>query len=238
MATPRICSVESCGNYVAVRGLCTAHYQRLRAHGDVQSHIPVIKKPRQYAVTCKIEGCGKRSHIEGYCDAHGRRLKAHGDPLGGRKTPWPREEPYRFFEETVLTYDGDDCLIWPYTRLIDGRGQLGRNLVHRRVCEIVNGPPPTERHQAAHNCGKGHEGCVTKRHLQWKTPSENMADKIVHGTAQRGERNAVSKLKESDVLAIRAMPSDIPHTEIAKAFGVSASLVGLVRKRKAWAWLE
>ena len=98
-------------------------------------------------------------------------------------------EPMRYFREVVLAYDGNECQTWPYARSDRGYGQVyqdGRvEYVHRMVCEERHGPPPTPKHDAAHSCGKGHEGCVTKRHLSWKTHKENMADAIEHGTLGR-----------------------------------------------------
>ncbi|WP_292637037.1 hypothetical protein [Mesorhizobium sp.] len=50
--------------------------------------------------------------------------------------------------------------------------------VSRLVCEEVHGPPPSPDHEAAHSCDNGDLGCATKRHLSWKTPKENTADKF------------------------------------------------------------
>lgn len=92
----------------------------------------------------------------------------------------------RYLVDVVLRYEGDECTIWPFTRNDRGyartrwNGKL-RN-VCRMICEKVNGPPPTRVHQAAHSCGNGHLGCVTKRHLSWKSPQENSDDKYVHGS--------------------------------------------------------
>ena len=95
-------------------------------------------------------------------------------------------EPYRYYSEEVLAYTGDECLLWPYGRVSKGyalmtAGGMDR-YVHRFVCAAENGPAPTPQHQAAHSCGNGHLGCVSRKHLSWKTQAENEADKIAHGT--------------------------------------------------------
>lgn len=86
----------------------------------------------------------------------------------------------RFFREVVLSYDGDECLTWPYAKDGHGYGQLfrgGRNFtVSRLVCIEVNGPPPGPDYDAAHTCDNGHLACVAKRHIVWKTHAENMLD--------------------------------------------------------------
>jgi hypothetical protein len=76
--------------------------------------------------------------------------------------------------EASLLLETDECVTWPFSRNRDGypSGQK-----HRWVCEKVNGPSPSARHVAAHSCDRGHEGCINKRHLEWKTHAENMRDK-------------------------------------------------------------
>lgn len=66
---------------------------------------------------------------------------------------------------------------------IDGR----THTVSRLVCEYINGKAPSPEHEAAHNCGKGHEGCVNPLHMRWATRAENFSDKVIHGTSMRGK---------------------------------------------------
>lgn len=74
-------------------------------------------------------------------------------------------------------YPHDYCLIWPFAREGRvGRGMLGHNgksaWAHRLMCEMVRGPAPIDKPQAAHSCGNGDQGCVNPRHLSWAmTPS-------------------------------------------------------------------
>lgn len=135
---------------------------------------------------CSIENCGNPHLARGWCCAHYNRWQKHGSPIRGRIN---NGEASRYFREVVLAYNGSDCLSWPYSCNDSGYGKMqfdGRvQIVSRLVCEHVNGPPPTPKHDAAHSCGKGHEACCTKHHLSWKTRAENMADKIVHGTSSR-----------------------------------------------------
>lgn len=175
--------------------------------------------------------------MRGWCCSHYARWLRHGDPLGGRIGVG---EARRYFEDIVLNYDGDECLPWPFAK-IEGRGVVNldgrQGFVSRYVCEAAHGPPPTPTHQAAHTCGKAHEACCAKRHLVWKTPKENNADKIVHGTAQRGENNSLTKLTETSVHAIRALKGIKPQGAIAKQFGVSRKTVTAIHLRQTWAWL-
>jgi hypothetical protein len=138
---------------------------------------------------CVIDGCCKPEKARGWCNAHWYRWYRHGDPIAGRSA-WG--EPERWLREVAFCYEGDECLIWPFGRITAGYGNLyfgGEwGYAHRRVCEEVNGPATTPKHEAAHSCGKGHEGCVTKKHLRWATHAENMADMLEHGTSNLGKK--------------------------------------------------
>ena len=185
---------------------------------------------------CSIDGCGKVNYIKGWCRAHYDRWRRHGDPLGGRTFDG---EPLAFLEGTALPFDGDECLIWPFAKNAAGYGWMRHNgktrLVSRIVCEHEHGPPPTPKHEAAHSCGKGHEGCVSRKHLEWKTPKENAADKLLHGTSRRGECNSATKLTEAQVLRIRA--STKLQRELAEEYGITRSAVSGIRLRNRWGWL-
>lgn len=154
---------------------------------------------------CSIPDCGKPHDSHGYCGAHAQRFKRHGDPHGGRT---PEGALPKFVNDVVLPYQGDDCLMWPYSRtkgyamMIQSKRTI---YISRLVCEARNGLPPSPDHQAAHSCGKGHLGCVTPRHLSWKTRKENMADTVPHGTHKRGERHPLAKLNGDQVREIQAL---------------------------------
>ncbi len=140
-------------------------------------------------------------------------------------------------------WTGSDCLIFPYGRNSAGYGQIkveGRKgYAHRWMCEAVHGSPDAERVHVAHSCGNGHLGCVNPRHLRWATPAENMADRVGHGTANRGERQGHAKLTESDVREIIALyRQGRPLGEIAKTFNIAKSNVCLIGKGRTWAWLQ
>lgn len=186
---------------------------------------------------CSIEGCGKPRLARGWCGAHYQRWERHGDPftitgtINGAALKWLMEH---------WDTDSDGCLIWPFART-KGYGTVwfeGRQkLVSRVVCERLHGPPPTPKHQAAHLCGKGHLGCITRNHLVWKTSRENELDRLSHGTRCRGEQNG-SKLTEAQVRDIRKRPASISLREIANEFGVAVQTISRIRLRVRWAWLD
>lgn len=185
---------------------------------------------------CSIPDCGKPSKTKGFCSAHYSRLLRNGDASVLKTTP--NGEALDHYRIVVLLYEGDDCLIWPYSRHESGRGVItidGRgSYVSRFLCEDIYGPPPTPDHQAAHSCGKGHLGCVTKRHLRWATREENEADKIIHGTHTRGERCHFSKLTIGQAAEILSLKGKDTQEAIAALYGVSRTIVSKIHSRKIW----
>ena len=147
-------------------------------------------------------------------------------------------KPREFFEQVVLPYRGEDCLIWPFATDRKGYARLSVNnencRVHRLACIAVHGAPPSSSHQAAHSCGKGSSACVAPSHLSWKTPLENSADTKLHGTSNAGERHRSVKLTEAEVFEIRGRPMTESRVRIAKEFGVNPSTVSQVIHRKTW----
>lgn len=145
-------------------------------------------------------------------------------------------DPKRFLEAAIEHAD-DECLLWPYGK-IGGYGRIwygGKHqLVTRVICDRLYGRPPTPAHEAAHSCGKGHLGCCNPRHLRWATSRENKADRELHGTTPRGERNGQAKLTERQAAEIRALRGVSTVREIGRQFGVSATQVSDIHNGKCW----
>lgn len=186
---------------------------------------------------CKIEGCGKPSRAYGWCNSHYGRWCRHGNAVAGG-TAWG--EPERFLREVVLPYQGTACLTWPFAKTA-GYGVIWReaklHVVSRLVCEERHGPAPTPEHEAAHSCGRGDHACVTGCHLDWKTPKQNKADELLHGTRNRGARNGQAKLTEVEARKILALKGQQTQRAIAAQFGVSHTAVGDIHRGERWPWL-
>ena len=187
---------------------------------------------------CGVDGCSNPARKAGMCFAHYERKRRYGAPEMGGPMQAPKGEPAAYLRNVVLKYEGKDCLYWPFARGGGGRGQIkqgGRvRSVHRIVCEDVNGPSPSEDHEAAHTCGMGHNGCVSPSHLVWKTRVENQADRISHGTDIRGEKNVRAKLTMDNVLDIRANELDLSKRELAIKYGVSQRCIYSVLVGSTW----
>ena len=125
-------------------------------------------------------------------------------------------------------HKSDECLFWPFSQG-DGYGQfshLGKTYrAHRYMCKLAHGEPPTPRHQAAHSCGRGDEGCFNQKHLSWKTNGENQRDRRRHGTKNTGGWLAGAKISPEQDVRIKELAKTKTQMEIAKLFGVSRSTI-------------
>lgn len=235
------CSVDICDRDVGAkgaRGLCSLHYQRLLRTGDVMAGKPPEQK-KPFGRRCKIDNCQNQSHAWDMCQKHYIRAKTHGSPNATHE----RYMRKRRWLEANANHIGDDCLKWPFSVSAHGRGTVtvdGKTMpAPRYMCILASGQPPSPKHHAAHTCGKGHEGCVNPKHLVWKTPKENEADKVDHGTLRRGTAINTNKLNESDVRCIRELLAfGTSGVEIAKMYGITPAMVSNIKTRKAWDWLD
>lgn len=179
---------------------------------------------------CSHPSCDRPHYGKGYCNRHYARLRRTGSADSVRKLA--NGTTTHWLTTVALTWESDNCLIWPFAVGNHGYGLCDGELAHRRVCEAENGAPPAGL-QAAHSCGN--QLCVNKRHLRWATRQENEADKLTHGTRLMGESHPLAALSETDVLSIRAAKG--PQREIANTYGISQQTVSDIKTRKRWAWL-
>lgn len=138
----------------------------------------------------------------------------------------------------TLRRNTDECILWPFRRDKFGYGRFNlsglRFLAHRYVCVLAHGDPIDDRLHAAHSCRS--TGCVNPRHLRWATAKENIGDdRRRDGTIPCGSKQS-KILTETDVLEIRKLLSttSISQKELAKQFGVSASIVSGIHARNRW----
>lgn len=232
------CRIDNCNGNAARssggrRGWCAAHYIRWKKHGAVTGGRVA---PRSKDGPCSVEGCQNPIKARGYCSSHHHRLQKYGDPLAGRAALGA----VRAWLEQHISYGGQECVPWPFAQLRGGRASITINGVTRNasryMCELVHGPAPSSKHHAAHTCGNGHRGCVNPSHLEWKTPSANEMDKIVHGTS--GRSRPPSPLTAEQVRFIRANHYKISQKKLAHMFNVSPGCIEQIHLRRSWKWLS
>ena len=237
------CSVSGCGLGFYAKGFCRSHYARWRNTGD-----PGPAKIRTWDSYrgCSVEGCTKKHFTHGYCNIHWHRMERHGDPL--RENTKAPDGAHAAFIQQAIKHTGEYCLIWPYSRNDMGyaktvtrtrNGKPVYGYATRIICAAVHGKPLTRKHEAAHNCGGGHLGCVNPMHLEWKTHQENCRDTVKHDRSTRGERNTSSKLTGGDVRKIRRLTAagKLTITKIAHRFDVSPATIHDIVSDRTWSWL-
>lgn len=102
--------------------------------------------------------------------------------------------------------------------------------VHLMVVETFSGARPGKM-TCSHLDGNPSNNRADN--LAWETHKDNCARKLQHGTAQSGERNPAAKLTAQEVNDIRRIK--LSSRDIAPIYGVSHSLVRMLRQRKVWA---
>lgn len=105
--------------------------------------------------------------------------------------------------------------------------------VHRLVLLAFIGEPNDEQLVCAHNDGNPTNNAAWN--LRWATPKENMADRVIHGTSNRGERHGMAKLTRDDVLRIRS--DSRSNAAIADEFSIWPATVSRIKRRIDWGWL-
>lgn len=107
---------------------------------------------------------------------------------------------------------------------------------HQLVAEAFIGSKPFDGAEVCHRDGTRHNDHVTN--LRWDTRAANHADKILHGTANRGENSPGAKLTAAQVSEIRARyaAGGISQQALADEFGVRQPLVSRIisGKRRAY----
>jgi len=100
---------------------------------------------------------------------------------------------------------------------------------HRLVLEAFVGKCP-EGMEGCHNDGNAFNNHLSN--LRWDTPKNNHADKIKHGTTNRGERCGTAKLTLEQVQAIRK--DDRLQRIIAKEYNIAESMISRIKNGKRW----
>jgi hypothetical protein len=183
---------------------------------------------------CAVKGCERPAKAHALCVAHYRVWLKTGEPMGERHAPKrpraSRGAPLAYLR-AAINDPHNLCVLWPYALNVDGHPRLRLKdqhfYAHRLACEAVHGPAPSDRHQAAHECGETR--CVNPKHLRWSTPAENAAD-----GKRVGRRPGSYKLNDAKALAIRNLVGHTNYRSIGRGFGVSGRSVSQVVRLLNW----
>lgn len=150
------------------------------------------------------------------------------------------ETPIRYRLLARIDFDATPgCWEWTGARVPQGYGLIKRKdgaqlRAHRVVYELVYGEIPAGMF-VCHRCDNPR--CVRPSHLFLGSHADNMADMVAKGRAarQRGNCNGSARLRPANVAAIRQ--EEGPYSDIAARYDISASNVGLIKRRERWAHL-
>lgn len=154
----------------------------------------------------------------------------------------PRTIAERFWAHVDRSGGPNAC--WPWTGYLSKRGYGRFSLsdgtsksAHRVAWELEHGCSVLPFIEICHNCPNGdNPTCVNPRHLFMGTRQDNAADCVAKGRSARGERSGQAKLRDADVLDIRARYAAHQATvrHLAEEYGVTRGAIELIVCRKRW----
>lgn len=135
----------------------------------------------------------------------------------------------------------DECWMWTANPGPNGYGLFHMNwrglrrmyTASRVAFTIVKGDCPPN-HIVRHTCDT--PGCVNPAHLISGTQADNSRDCVERGrnVMMPGETNPNSKLSTENVMEIRRRYQRGNAIHLAREFGISNVMVGLIVKRRSW----
>lgn len=187
---------------------------------------------------CLVEGCEKDVWSRGYCSGHYRQM-FDGEKLRPLQEQHHGLSEYDRFMSWVTVAGPNDCWNWRASRIKkDWHGQW-RNaagqteLVHRAAWRLFKGDIPKGMF-ILHHCDN--PICVNPSHLFMGSQSDNAKDMWQKRRANPGisigEKHGMSKITADIVRAIRS--STESGVALAAKFGITATTVCDIRKRRTW----
>lgn len=230
---PKTCLVADCARVFHCKGYCKLHYERFRIHGD-----PLAT---QHRTTCSVDGCPREHDGRGYCEVHRRRWLKHGDALANtpiRRSVPPAEAFWLYVDKTPGQGPKGECWEWQRGRLPKGYGAFQTAVAGKKVYLathyvwfLTHGALPDL--QILHSCDN--PPCVNPDHLREGTNADNVKDKMERGRQPRGEKCAIAKLSDSQVVEIKELiRNGRAPKDIAPLFNISPAVIFNIRAGIIW----
>lgn len=181
----------------------------------------------------KCEVCQKQALARGLCQKHYDAARRSGRlEISRLKSRSIKERLEQYSRLKVDT----GCIEWFGDAHDSGYGKIWLNgrteLAHRASWEEANKQSIPEGLCVLHKCDN--PACINPEHLFLGTDADNVADMDAKGrrVISRGEKIWGAKLKEADIPLI--LNDGRTQREIAADYGVSQSLIGLIKRGEIW----
>lgn len=142
---------------------------------------------------------------------------------------------YARLESKIQRVPFSGCWIWTAGTRRGGYGQFsfsGELISAHRAAYLMFRGPIAEGQLVCHRCDV--RSCINPDHLFLGSYQDNNRDAIRKGRGNRtyGERASKAKLKEAQVIEIRA--SNLSQQKLGKRYGVSASTISQIKCGRSW----
>ncbi len=163
------CSVDGCGRKVRAKGLCCAHWSRVKKIGTVGNDPIRIWSGLTAGKRCSISGCDHPAHVRSYCKLHYARWKAHGDALATVRTVSPKgTRRHKDLSGYVTIYDPTNRHYGIKEHRKVMQGILGRSLAPGETVHHRNGIRDDNRPENLELWSKSHcPGQRVEDHVTW-----------------------------------------------------------------------
>lgn len=121
-----------------------------------------------------------------------------------------------------------------YYRVKLGRGK--KHFVHHLILETFLGPCPEGMEARHYPSNIRTDNRLTN--LCYGTREDNMADKLLCGTDNRGENHPLAKITKEDVLEIRRLDKEtnMSRKQIADLYNLHPQYVSSLLRKVTWNW--
>lgn len=170
------------------------------------------------------------------CISHAVPITIH---LGALSDMTEFDLEYLAFRLDRIAEKKEDCVLVTKLALVEG-GYAHANFFGKHWychilvrCVLDNIDEIPNGYEVAHSCGV--RNCIAPKHLRIATKKQNAADKIEHGTDQRGIHHPNASITEEKAREIIAsISSGKSVSERAKEFSVSTNIVRDIDYGKSW----
>lgn len=124
---------------------------------------------------------------------------------------------------------------YPVVNLTTSGSQQRVWFVHRLVALAFLGPCP-DGMEVCHNDGDTSNAALSN--LRYDTPVGNQADRLAHGTSNRGSANGLAVLTEEQARTLKEVLAIKSIADVARETGVNYSTLRNIKNGSNWGWVS